>query len=218
MKELAKKYGHIWTLSYLLLYMVWFVWLEQRQVEYNVVFMEIDNIIPFCEYFIIPYLLWFLYVPAVFVFLFFKSKSEYYKLCQILFSGMTIFLIICTLWPNGQELRVNLSGHNNVFAQIVRYLYSTDTSTNVFPSIHVFNSIGVHIALVKSQHVPNNHWVRYASAILMVLICMATVFLKQHSMLDVIGGVTMAVILYVWVYAKDSVAISRNKKERVPVK
>ena len=42
-----------------------FFYLEKKPVsQIHVVEMSIDRKIPFCEYFVIPYYLWFLYVAA----------------------------------------------------------------------------------------------------------------------------------------------------------
>ena len=56
----------------------------------------LDDLIPFNEYFIVPYLLWFLYVAAAIAYFFFTSKDDYYRLCTFLFTGMTISLLVCT--------------------------------------------------------------------------------------------------------------------------
>ena len=211
-KHLIGKYGHIWTVSYIFIYMPWFFWLEQRTVPYTVVYSSLDKMIPFSEYFIIPYLLWFLYIPAVFIYFFFKSKEEFYNISKYMFIGMSIALLICTIWPNGQELRLDLNGHDNIFAKIVSWIYTTDTNTNVFPSIHVFNSIGAFVAIAKSQIIPKKHWVRYGAFILTVLICMSTVMLKQHSILDVVGGIGLSIVMYILVYGLDMVSARRTKK------
>ena len=79
-------------------------------------------------------------------------------------------------------------------------LYETDTCTNVFPSIHVYNSICIHVAVARNTLLKKYPIVQHASFVLMVLICMATVFLKQHSIVDVFGGCLMAYILYFVVY------------------
>ena len=61
-KAFKEKYPHIWVVSYFIIYMIWFVWLESRADEpYHVIHFPLDDYIPFCEYFIIPYLLWFAY-------------------------------------------------------------------------------------------------------------------------------------------------------------
>ena len=107
--------------------------------------------IPFNEYFVIPYLLWFAYVTAAIAYLFFKNKEEYYRLCAFLFTGMTLSLLICTLFPNGTDLRTVVDPDKNLCSRLVYMLHQADTNTNVFPSIHVYNSIGTHIAVMKSE-------------------------------------------------------------------
>lgn len=201
MKDFIKKYNHAWTLLYVFIYMPWFVWLEKNvTTNFHVIHMNIDDKIPFCEYFVIPYLLWFLFVPAVMIYEFFYSKSEFYRACALLFGGMTIFLIICTVWHNGLNLRQDISYHDNICANLVRILRDTDTSTNVFPSIHVFNTLGCLIALFESTGMKKRYLIKALATILSILIIMSTVLLKQHSMADVIGGFVLAAILYVIVY------------------
>lgn len=210
MKRIKKelhKYRHAWPLLYVFLYMPWFILLESNiPADYpglHIIHCELDYYIPFCEYFVIPYLLWFLYVPAVFLFLFYHSKNEFYRICAYEFTGMTIALLICTLYPNGLELRLNDIGHRNIFVELVSFLYNRDTPTNVFPSIHVFATISTHICLAKSPHMkafkPRRHLKRL-SLVLSILICLSTVFLKQHSVIDAIGGALLAFVLYFVVF------------------
>mgnify|MGYP000388149172 CR=1 FL=1 len=59
----------------------------------------------------------------------------------------TIFLIISTIFPNGQDLRPVVFERDNVFVDMVRMLYRADTCTNVFPSLHVFNTLSVCVSL-----------------------------------------------------------------------
>ena len=201
MKQFFHKYKHAWILSYALVYLVWFFYLEQTvTTNYHVIHVRLDDYIPFCEYFIVPYLLWFLYVSVVVLFLFFTNKEEYYRLCIYLFSGMTISLIICTFFHNGTDFRPSLDPDKNIFTRLVSALYATDTPTNVFPSIHVYNSICIHVAVARNTLLKKYPIVQHASFVLMALICMATVFLKQHSIVDVFGGCLMAYILYFVVY------------------
>lgn len=111
----------------------------------------IDNHIPFIEYFIVPYLVWFVFIAVTVAYFLIKDKWGFYRLCAFLFSGMTIFLIICTVFPNALNLRPTAFPRDNVFTDMVKVLYKTDTPTNVLPSIHVFNSIGVSIAISHSN-------------------------------------------------------------------
>lgn len=202
MKKIITKYGHIWTVLYALIYMPWFAWLEKSVKTYTLLHTRLDDMIPFCEYFIIPYILWFAYVPVVMIYVFFTSKKEFYKASAYLFIGMTICLTICTIWPNGQDLRMDIV-NNNIFSNIVKVLYTTDTNTNVFPSIHVFNSIGVFLILCKSERMKDRYFIKISSFILTFLIILSTMFLKQHSVLDVLGGIVLGAVMYMFVYAID---------------
>lgn len=206
MKKWLLKYRHIWILSYGLIYLIWFCYLEQninRFTKYHIMHTELDDKIPFCEFFIVPYLLWFVYVAGAVIFFFFRNRDDYYRLCAFLFTGMTISLIICSFYPNGTNFRPFINPEKNIFSRMVTALYQVDTCTNVFPSIHAFNSIGVHIAVMKSEEIRRMKgaaFIRGGSLLLMLSICMATVFLKQHSILDVAGAIIMAVILYGFIY------------------
>ncbi len=159
-----------------------------------------DDYIPFVEYFIVPYLLWFAYVFFVWVYLLFKDREMFRKLSIFLFSGMFFSLFVCTIYPNGTDFRPVINPEKNIFTYLVYHLYGIDTPTNVLPSIHVFNSIAIHIAILKSKRFDNRPVIKFASLILCILICLATVFLKQHSSVDVIAAGFLAYVVYGIVY------------------
>lgn len=214
MKAFFQKYKHAWVLLYAFLYLPWFFWLESRANQpYHVIHVWLDDKIPFVEYFIVPYLLWFVYIAAVFLYLFFRgSKQEFYRYCAFLFTGMTLFLIISTIYPNGHLLRPTSFEHHNIFTFAVQILYQADTPTNIFPSIHVFNSIAAHRAVTNNPQLGRNPLIRDGSFLLMVSIILATMFLKQHSALDVMAGIVLGTLMDQIVYRMEF-SFSR---ERVP--
>ncbi|GFI16195.1 MAG: serine/threonine protein phosphatase [Lachnospiraceae bacterium] len=220
MKKYYGRYKHaIPLIIYAAIYCVWFAWLERTVVHPDtIIHMKIDDMIPFCELFVIPYFLWFGYVSIVVLYCFFKNKQEYYKTCVFLFTGMTAFLVISTLWPNGHHLRPYIMPRDNIFSSLVAHLYNMDTPTNLWPSIHVYNSIGAHLAVVHSQKLAKNKAILSGSFILCVSIVLSTVFIKQHSMFDVLTAFVMAATMYVVVYQADIVAHCqwyRWKRQRV---
>ncbi len=213
MKMLFQKYKHAWVFLYGFIYMPWFLYLEKHVTrKYNIIHTAFDEMIPFIEYFIIPYLLWFLFIAATVLYFFFKDKKEFYRLVAFLITGMTIFLFFSTLYPNGQILRPTTFERNNIFVDMVKLLYKSDTPTNIFPSIHVYNSIGAYITIHRSELLREKRFVQTGSLILTVLIILSTLFLKQHSIIDVIGAVLLSMIVYRFAYAterKRSHALSR---------
>ena len=109
---------------------------------------------------------------------------------------MTLFLIISTIYPNGHLLRPTEFSRNNIFIRLVCFIYWADTSTNILPSIHVFNSIAAHVAVMNAPGLKNKKWTVRGSLILCVSIILSTMFIKQHSVLDVVLAFGLAGILY----------------------
>ena len=219
LKKLIKKYGHIWIMAYFAIYLPWFLYLEKHvTTRYHVMHSVVDDWIPFNEYLIIPYFLWFAYIAAVILWFFFTNKEDYYRVCILLFTGMTLSLLICTLFPNGTDFRPYVDPEKNIFAKAVSLLYATDTCTNVFPSIHVYNSVAVHIGIIRSEQFKNNRIVRLISGVLMVSICMSTVFLKQHSIIDVAGALLLCGAVYPLVYAPGAQRSRENDQEGVLIR
>lgn len=211
MKQLLKKYNHAIAILYLPFYLICFFWLERRNTtDYYIVESNLDHYIPFCEWFVIPYFLWFAYIVVTVVYFFFTNKRDFVRLCIFLFVGMTICLGIYYIWPNGQNLRPDLAaiGRENIFTRMLAGLYTTDTSTNVCPSIHTLNSVGACIAIYHSTSLKDKQWIRGGALVLTISICLSTVFLKQHSIIDVFCGLLLSVVMY-WISY-------RPKLERIP--
>ena len=62
-RKYYEKYKHLWILLYFFVYMAWFNYVEKTvTTHFHVIHVPIDDYIPFCEYFVIPYLLWFPFV------------------------------------------------------------------------------------------------------------------------------------------------------------
>ena len=112
--------------------------------------------------------------------------------------------LVCTLFPNGTDFRPAIDPDKNIFCYLVSRLWSIDPCINVFPSIHVYNSVGVHIAICHSEELKKHPMIVRASGVLMVLICLATMFLKQHSVIDVVGALLMASVIYPIAYAPEA--------------
>lgn len=217
--SLFHKYKHGLVIAcYALCYMMAFRYLEQRQVfGFHVVHTVFDDMIPFCEYFIVPYLLWFPYmVGAVLYFIFInKNKHEYYQLSFNLMMGMTIFIVISYVYPNVQHLRPETFARSNVFTSLVSMLYQADTPTNVLPSIHVFNSLAIHLAIDSCEALQNKKWVRHASLMLTILIVLSTMFLKQHTVVDVCLGVTLALFGAIIFYPEQAQQVAEAENTYV---
>ncbi|MCP1110634.1 membrane-associated phospholipid phosphatase [Lachnospiraceae bacterium PF1-21] len=202
---LFQKYKHAWVFLYFFIYMPWFTYLERREgsMKHYLIHSPLDDYIPFIEYFIVPYLLWFIFMAVMVLYFFFTNKKEFYDLFLFLALGMTIFLIISTFYPNGLELRPTTFARDNIFVDMVKALYASDTPTNVLPSIHVFNSVAIAIAAKRSKSLKKHPVWRFSCYIIAGLIVLSTMFLKQHSVTDVVAAFVLIGILYQVIYASQ---------------
>jgi membrane-associated phospholipid phosphatase len=217
-------YRHAWLAIYALIYVPAYFWLESRSVEYLVIATPLDRLIPFHEGFVIFYLGWFVFMAVGIVHVALSNQAECYRLGAVLIIGMTISCLVYYLYPTtftGRPVTLPPSG---VLAQAVGLVYSADNPMNVFPSIHVYNTLAILIALFRCQFTRGRdvlsarggrggrmfsgspaprlqHLWLVAATVTSALIILSTVFVKQHSVLDILGATLLIAIVAPSVYA-----------------
>lgn len=206
-------------LIYAPIYMIWFIAIEKHTfTHYSIIHTAVDDVIPFVEVFVLPYYTWFLYVSLTLLFFLFSFEVEdYYKNFIFLATGMTVFLVVSTLFPNMHHLRPVVMPRDNVFTHLVQIIYSTDSSANLWPSIHVYNSLGTMIAVHHCKRC--NKTAKIVSDFIGVSIILSTMFIKQHSVYDVITAFIMATIFYMVFYHSPFLEnFCSRQEERVAVR
>ena len=203
-REFLRKHGtKLLVPIFMVFYMVSFFYLENRvNYRFHVIHSSFDKLVPFCEYFVVPYFLWFFYIAITVLWFMFKNKDqkEYLQLIFNLGIGMTVFILVSWIYPNGHLLRPIEFPRENIFTDMVRFLYTIDTPTNVLPSIHVYNSLGIYLAVTHNKKLRKNKLVCLLTLILTVSIILATMFIKQHSFFDVCCAFVLAAVMYHVVY------------------
>lgn len=203
-KNKIQDYKHAWVFLYYVVFMIWYFGLQNINKPICIdMYTKIDQMIPFISLFIYPYIYWYLFVGGTLFYFFLTNKRDFYRCCAFIFGGMTICLIIYTIFPTSFNHRPHIITGDTLSVYLTQFIYSIDKSQNVLPSIHVFNSIGCMIALLKSKKLKNKQWVKYIAVISMIVISMSTVFVKQHSILDGVAAVTLSFVLYYFIYKKD---------------
>lgn len=180
---------------YLFVFLAGFFILELIEPE-PVVYIRcwLDDQIPFCEWFVIPYFLWYAWVPVFMLYFMFRDREAYLKLCFIMFTGATICLVIYALVPNGLQLREEILS-DNICARIVKLIRSIDPPCNVCPSIHVSSTVAIHLVILGCREFRNHRSMKLLSWLVTSLICISTLFIKQHSVIDVVCGWGLSLIL-----------------------
>lgn len=154
----------------------------------------LDDMIPFNEWFILPYFLWYAWVPVFLVFFMLKDREAYLRLCFIMFGGATICLIIYAIWPNGLDLRREIPA-DNFCADILRFIRDIDPPNNVCPSIHVSSTVSIDLVIRRADCLKNCRKLKLLSLAVTLAICISTMFIKQHSAVDVICGALLSILL-----------------------
>lgn len=211
-KTFFHKYWHALFGLYLPIYLFLFFFLEERALVHgHDIYIWLDDVVPYNKYFIIPYLLWFLYIAVTVGFFFFYSQKEFVRYATFLVVGMSICVATFAIYPSSQELRPTLT-ENDIFTKLVKMIYTIDSPTNVCPSIHVLNSLIAHIAICKSEYFKSKTLIKILSLILCISICLSTVFLKQHSVFDGICSIILCAIMYVFIYSRYNLFDYYEKK------
>lgn len=193
----VKGHTYCFALTYWLFYLIAFFTLEHLVVPKFMVQCFLDEKIPFCEWFIIPYFLWFPLLIVAQLYFLLTSKTDFQNLCFLMFGGMTICLMIYAVFPNGLDLRQEVV-NRNLLCKWVNQLYTIDTATNVCPSIHVASTVAINHVVHRSKQLANKKVILVGSTLLTLFICFATLFIKQHSIIDVLCGVLLCEVLY-WI-------------------
>ena len=190
-----------WFAGFAGVYIGYFLLQQFVQPQY-IIHTALDDQIPFCEWFVIPYLLWYLYISIPLIVAFFKaSKTDFILMSLLLFSGIAVSMALFALWPTMVDFRPTGFDRDNILIDLVRMIYAADRPTNVCPSLHCYEALAMHIGMVRSGFFKNSRSVlRPVSVLMLGLICLSTMFIKQHSVVDVAAGLVLAAPMYLLVY------------------
>lgn len=169
--------------------------------QYHEIFFPLDDIIPFCEGFLIPYLLWYVFFIGMHVYVCFRDAASFRRYTRYLIVAFSISTLTFLIFPTCQNLRPAEFPRENLLTGLVQLLYLADTNTNVCPSEHVIGSVGAFLAAVHTKNL-RRPWVIAVFAVVAFFTSIATVFLKQHSVIDVFAALPVCAVGYWFGYRK----------------
>ncbi len=152
----------------------------------------LDDLIPFCEWFVLPYVFWYGLIVfsltwfALYDIQSFRDLSVYIMITQ--FVAMAIYILL----PSRQDLRPEVFPRDNLLTDLVALLYSVDTNTGVCPSLHVAYSMGIASVWLKKRDV-KAIW-KALIVVAVALICLSTMFIKQHSAMDFFAALPLCLL------------------------
>lgn len=215
-KDYIRNNKHILFILYLPFYGLWFMLLENwTGRDFTILHCKLDDMIPLVPIFVIPYFLWFAFVTFFCIYFFLKMpKSDAIKMYAALEISMTFTLFLYTIWPNAVSLRYEELEVTGFSTYILSWLWNFDTDTNVCPSLHVLNTLTILVAYFHSGQFKGKHLQNIFVTVLSVLICLSTLFLKQHSVIDLVAAVVLCILNSMFIYLPNWGKILRLTKKK----
>ena len=168
----------------------------------------LDDYIPFWEGFLIPYVFWYgLIVFSLGYFLLYHVDS-FKRLQTYIIITQVVAMAAYILFPTRQDLRPAVFPRDNFLTQCVALLYRMDTNTGVCPSLHVAYSLGIASVWTKEKGV-SVAWKAFV-VVAVALICLSTMFIKQHSAVDFFAALPVCLLAELIVY-RDRLGKTRKK-------
>ena len=167
----------------------------------------LDDMIPFHEAFIIPYALWYLLVAGTLLYYALYDTGSFCKVQVYIIITQICAMAIYIAFPNKQMLRPEVFPRDNFLTDCLMLLYAFDTNTNVCPSLHVAYSMGIASVWLRDRNA-SKLWKAFI-AVFVAIICLSTMFIKQHSAVDFFAA------LPICLFAEYMVFIRPGRKKRI---
>ena len=158
----------------------------------------LDDIIPFCEWFLLPYVFWYALIVFSLGFFALYDVDSFKKLQTFIIITQVVAMAVYILYPNCQNLRPDEFSRDNFLTDCIGFLYAFDTNTGVCPSLHCAYSIGIASVWLKAKDV-SKIWKAFV-VVAVILICLSTMFIKQHSAVDFFAALPVCLLAEILVF------------------
>lgn len=165
------------------------------------VHMWLDDLIPFCEWFLIPYVFWYVLIVFSLGYFLLYDVDSFKRLQTFIIITQVCAMAVYIVFPNRQDLRPAEFPRDNILTYCIGLLYRFDTNTGVCPSLHVAYSIGIASVWIKQKDAARL-WKGFV-VVAVILICLSTMFIKQHSAVDFFAALPVCLLAEAIVYGKD---------------
>lgn len=154
--------------------------------------MSFDEAIPFLPWTIVIYLGCFLFWVVNYYICAIQDKDRRNQFFCADAIAKGICLILFLLIPT-TNIRPEIVDYD-IWGILMKFLYRIDNADNLFPSIHCLVSWLCWIGVKNRKELPA--WYRYFSLMAAIAVCISTLTTRQHVIVDVIAGVSLAEISY----------------------
>ena len=161
----------------------------------------LDDLIPFNELFVIPYVFWYVLLVGSLLYFVLYDIPNFKRLSVFIMITQGLAMAAYILWPSRQDLRPEAFLRDNILTRLMGAIYAFDTSTGVCPSLHVAYSVGIASVWAKDKEAPL--WFKLVVAALAALISVSTAGVKQHSVVDIFAALPVCLVAEIAVFGKN---------------
>ena len=193
-----KEHKEIYLFIFYFLFIVLFGLIQKyyNPVSSHLVTWPIDYYMPYNQYFMIAYAIWWPFVPAAFIFFYFRDIPSFKSLCFQVLIVCYLTLIIYIIYPSYLDLRQPIY-ETDICSKAILWLRSIDPPRNVFPSLHVSETVSICFVVYKSRDLLLNRYVKGIIYLIGILIIVSTIYIDQHSIADILFAIILSVIFYI---------------------
>lgn len=167
----------------------------------HLIHAPLDDRIPFNEFFVIFYVGWYFLIIGSLLYFLRCSVKSFINLQTYIIIVQSLAILVYIFYPSRQELRPEVFPRQNLLTWIMGIIYAVDTNTGVFPSLHVAISLGIASTWLREKCV--KLWVRALIALFCLGVCASVVFVKQHSVLDLLGAIPVCMFAEWFVFFRE---------------
>ena len=158
--------------------------------------LPLDAAIPFVPEWVLAYML--VYVTPAMTAFFLEDRAELYRTFLAFGLNCAICFPIFIFYPVEYPRVVPIP--DDVFGHLLSFVHALDRPVNCFPSHHIATSFTTFFAIARQDR-------RWGAefGVAAVLVAISTVFVKQHYVVDIPGGILVACVTFMLCFPPRSV-------------
>lgn len=170
--------------------------LINEDFHHHVLKFKLDDKIPLIEWTSIIYLgCYIFWALSPLIMSKYLSKERYYKYVTTLIILHIIAFFTFLLYPTIMKERLDSVEITSIFSYLINFIYSSDTPTNLVPSVHIIVSYMCFIPFRFSDtRVPKRLF--FVQLIIFILISISIFTTRQHYLIDFIVAVILCEVVF----------------------
>ncbi len=170
----------------------------------------LDDRIPFCEWFVIPYVGWYLLIVVSLLYFALYNTENFKNLQKYIIITQAVAMVCYIVFPTRQDLRPVEFPQVNLLTDILQVIYTFDTNTGVCPSLHVAYSLGIASTWLREKSA--SKFIKVFVVVFVFFVCLSVVFVKQHSVIDVFAAIPVCALAEFFVFIRPKIIKRRSCK------